>query len=86
MNITPEQLQRENAQLREALEAMVSSAKDKGCGLKIADEALTATSDDWLKRHDAEVLRKAATCLSYEPIAWNELRRMAAELEGESDE
>jgi len=48
-------------------------------------QALTATSSDWLKQHDAEVLRNAAKIFDAEDefSGYSDLIRMAAELEGE---
>ena len=53
-----EQLQAENARLREALQQMVKYARAEGKGLRIADEALASTNSTWLAEHDDEVRRK----------------------------
>lgn len=48
-------------QLREALQAMVSEARARNCGLKIADAALASTPDlSAIKEHDAKVLEEVA--------------------------
>lgn len=46
--------------LREALEAIVNSARDKNCGLRIADEALASTPAQSLADFEDEVLERCA--------------------------
>jgi hypothetical protein len=47
------------ARLTHALQAMVNSAAENNCGLKIADDALFAENDNqWLKEMQDEAVRK----------------------------
>jgi hypothetical protein len=52
------ELEADKARLREALQQMVNYARAEGKGLRIADEALAATSSTWLADRLADERRK----------------------------
>lgn len=54
--------QAREAQLREALQAVVNEAADRSCGLKIADDALASPSDDTaLREYGAKLVERIAS-------------------------
>ena len=69
-------------QLREALEAMVLSARGMNCGLKIADDALALSQDDTaLRQWGAKLLRGMAEMDCFNDYMRERINRKADELE-----